>query len=104
MSEKFSEGKGSAPENLEEQKYKDLQAAMDEENRIMKEINDVFASGLDRVEAERIVLEQYASLMDEAIKKSSETLKAWLDSMQESKRRTIKEADDTEDEEERREE
>ncbi len=36
MNEQFKREKGSAPESLEDQKYTTLQAAMDEEDRIMK--------------------------------------------------------------------
>lgn len=84
MSEQFKEEKSPTPESLEDQKHKELQAAMDEEDRIMKEIDGVLASTPDRAEAEKIVLEKWAPLMDEAMKKSGETLKAWLDAMKES--------------------
>lgn len=84
MNKKFSGEKGSAPENLEDQKHRELQAAMDEEDRIMKEIDNVLASAPDRAEAEKIVLEIWAPLMDEAMKKSGEALKAWLDTMREA--------------------
>ena len=83
MSEKFEVGKNKTPENIEDEKYLELQEAMNEENRIMGEINIVFSSISDRAEAEKIVLEKWAPLMDEAMKKSHEALKTWLDTMQE---------------------
>ncbi len=96
MSEKFSGEKGPAPENLEDQKHKELQAAMDEEDRIMAEIDKVLASMPDRAEAEKIVLEKWAPLMDGAMKKSGEALKAWRDTMSEASERERKELDDME--------
>lgn len=96
MSEKFSGEKSSTPENLEDQKHKELQAAMDEEDRIMAEIDKVLASTPNRAEAEKIVLENLAPLMDEAMKKSGEALKAWLDTMREAGERERKELNDME--------
>ena len=82
------------PENLEDQEYRELQEAMDEEDRIMREIDNVLASTPDRAEAEKIVLERWAPLMDEAMRKSGEALKAWLDTMREAGERERKELDD----------
>ena len=96
MSKQFSGEKGPAPENLEDQKHRELQAAMDEEYRVMAEIDKVFANTPDRAEAEKIVLEKLAPLMDEAMKKSGEALKAWLDTMREAGERERKEIDDME--------
>lgn len=96
MSEQFKGEKGPTPESLEDQKHKELQVAMDEEDRIMKEIDDVLASTPDRAEAEKIVLEKHASLMDAAMKKSGEALNAWLDEMRESGERERKELGDME--------
>lgn len=96
MSEKFKGEKGLAPENLEDQKHRELQEAMDERDRIMKEIDDVLASAPDRAEAEKIVLEKWAPLMDEAMKKSGEALKAWLDTMREAGEHERKELDNIE--------
>jgi hypothetical protein len=96
MSEKFSGEKGPAPENLEDQEYRELQEAMNEEDRIMREIDNVFASTPDRAEAEKIVLEKLAPLMDEAMKKSGEALKAWLNTMRGTGERERKELDNME--------
>ncbi len=62
-------------------KYRELQEAMDEEERIMQEIENTLAGMPDRAEAERAVLERFAPLMDAAMQKSREALRAWLDSM-----------------------
>ncbi len=78
-----SEKKIVFPESLEDQKQEKLQQAVDEEGSILREIDNVFASTPDREEAERIVLKKWAPLMDEAIAKSGEAFKAWLDSMRE---------------------
>ena len=96
MSEQFSGEKGPTPENLEDQKHRELQAAMDEEYRVMAEIDKVFANTPDRAEAEKIVLEKLALLMDEVMKKSDEALKVWLDTMREAGEHKRKEIDDME--------
>jgi len=84
MNEQFKGEKGPAPEKIEDQKYAALQAAMDEEDRIMKEIDSVFASTPDREEAEKIVLEKYAPQMDEAMKKSRQALDEWFETIREA--------------------
>lgn len=84
MNEQLKREKGPAPENLDDQKYRELQVTMDEEDRVMEEIDNVLVSTPDRDEAEKIVLEKWAPLMDKAMKKSGEALKAWLDAIKES--------------------
>ena len=74
----FKGERSPAPEKLEDQKYTAFQSAMDEENRIIKEISNVLVTTPDRAEAERIVLEKYASQMDEAIGKTRQALDEWL--------------------------
>ena len=103
MNEKFSGEKGPAPENLEDQKHRELQEAMGEEDRIMREIDNILASTPNRAEAEKIVLEKWAPLMDEAMKKSSESLKAWFNAMKESEKQILKEAEEDDREEKRKE-
>ncbi|MBU1730614.1 hypothetical protein KJ557_03670 [Patescibacteria group bacterium] len=88
--------KGPTPENLEEQKRREWQVSMDEENRVLAEVNKVFDSTPDRAEAEKIVIEKWAPLMDETMKKSSEALNTWFDAMREDYARMKKELDDTE--------
>ncbi len=53
---------------------------MAEENRIMEEIEGVLTGVPDREEAEKIVLKQYAPLMEEAMKKSTEAFREWRES------------------------
>ena len=62
MSEQFKGEKGPASENLEDQKHGELQAAMDEEARVMAEIDKVLFGTPDRAKAEKIVLEKWAPL------------------------------------------
>ncbi|MCX6765890.1 MAG: hypothetical protein NT136_02940 [Candidatus Moranbacteria bacterium] len=81
MIEQFKGEVGPAPEKLEDQKYKEFQATMDEEERIMKEIDNVLATTPNREEAEKIVLETLAPQMDEAIRKSKQALDNWLNEM-----------------------
>jgi len=78
MSEQFKGERGPAPENIEDQKYAAFQAAMGEEDKIMEGINKVLESTPNRAEAEKIVLEKYASQMDEAMRKSRQSLDEWL--------------------------
>ncbi len=96
MSEQFKREKGPTLESLEDQKYKEMQAAESEVDRIMKEMDNIFANNPNREEAEKIVLEKLAPLMDEAIKKATETFKAWLDAANEASDRERKEIDDME--------
>lgn len=84
MNEQFKGEKGLAPENIEDQKYAAFQAALDEEEKIMAEIDKVFESTPDRTEAEKIVLEKYASQMDEAMRKSRQALDEWLRAIEEA--------------------
>lgn len=83
MSEQHKETNSPVLENSEDQKYKEVHTTMDEESRIMKEIDNIFANTPDRAEAERAILENSAPLLDEAMKKSGEALHAWTDSMRE---------------------
>lgn len=85
MNEQSKGEKGPTPENLEDQKYTALQAAMDEEDKIMKEIDNVFATTSDRAEAEKIVLEKYISQMDEAMRKSRQAFDEWLNVIKEAR-------------------
>ena len=64
-------------ENLESQKYLELQEAQNEEDRIMDEITIVFSTVLDRKEAEKIVLEKWMPLMNEAREKTAKAMDEW---------------------------
>lgn len=88
MNEQFKGENISSPENQEVDEEarlrKELQETMNEEDRIMVEIDKVFESTPDRGEAEKIILEKWAPLMDEAVKKSNEFRTQWLEAMNES--------------------
>ena len=89
MSEQFKGENIPSPENkgtIEEEArlHKELQEAMDEVERIMAEMDKVFESTSDRAEAEKIILEKWAPLMDAAEKKSSELTTQWLEAMKKS--------------------
>ncbi|MFA5934389.1 MAG: hypothetical protein WC827_00680 [Candidatus Paceibacterota bacterium] len=64
-------------ENLESQKYLELQEAQNEEDRIMDEIAIAFSSISDRSEAEKIVLEKWIPLMDKARDKTAKAMSVW---------------------------
>lgn len=89
MSEQLKGENMPTPENkgaIEEEAclYKELQEAMDEEDKIMAEMDKVFESTSDRGEVEKIILEKWAPLMDEAVKKSSDLTKQWFEAMDKS--------------------
>jgi hypothetical protein len=96
MSKQFKGERSPVPEDLEVRKYHDLQEAMSEEEHIMQEIDNVFLNTSNRVEAEKIVFEKWAPLMEEAMKKSGEALKTWLDIIYEAGERERKEIADME--------
>jgi len=99
MIEQFKREKSLSSENLEDQKYREFQKSLEvlkKENYIMREIDNVLASTPNRAEAEKIILEEWAPLMEEAIKKSHEAMKSWLDSMSEATEHDKKELDNTE--------
>ncbi len=96
MNEKFRGEKDPAPKSLDDQKYRELEVIMAEEDRIMAEIDNVLATTPERAEAEKIVLERWAPLMDEAMKKSGEAFNIWLDTMRKSSERGRKKLDDME--------
>ena len=76
----------SENKNIDEEArlHKELQEAMDEEDRVMAEMDKVFELTPDRSEAEKIILEKWAPLMDEAVKKSSELTTQWLEAIRKS--------------------
>jgi len=84
MNEQMNERNNLSPENLEEQKYAAFQAAENEVIRIMKEINNIFTTTLIREEAEKIIMERYATQMDEAMEKSKQTSKEWFNAIEEA--------------------
>lgn len=66
-------------EDLEEQKYKAFVAAQDEVHEIQEAIDHVFYATMgDRAEAEKIILEKFASKMDLAVKEERRALDEWL--------------------------
>mgnify|MGYP001614519607 CR=1 FL=1 len=85
MNKQFKTGEKYSPpemDNVEEIRlYNKFQEAENEEYRIMAEIDMVFKSTKNRLEAEKIVIEKLAPLMDEAKKKSSAALKQWLEAL-----------------------
>jgi hypothetical protein len=98
MNEQFKGENIPSPENKnvdeETRLHKELQDAMDEEDRIMAEMNKVFESTPDRSEAEKIILEKWAPLMDEAAKKSSELTTQWFEAMRKSQEEYKKELEE----------
>ncbi len=85
MSEQPKEEKIQIPENLEDQKYAELKSSMDEEDRIMKEIDGLLNAATNREGAEKTIIEKYAPLMDGAMKKSRQALDEWLGTIEKEK-------------------
>jgi hypothetical protein len=81
MAEQFKGEMIPTQEKLDDQEYKEFQEALKEEEKIIKEIDNVFATTSNQEEAEKIVLETIATRMDEAMKKTSVALKVWIDSI-----------------------
>jgi len=78
---------GPSPESLEDQKYLALRAAMAEEERVMREIDEVFANTTiitSQKGAEKIVLERLAPQMDGAMKESKQAFDDWVRAIQEA--------------------
>ena len=74
MNAEFREEKGPAPENLEDQKFGELTAAMNKQARLMEEL--IIARG---TEAEESVRARVAPLLNEASEKTREAMEEWLD-------------------------
>lgn len=85
MKNKFENNSESAT-NLEKQKYLEFTKAMDEESRIIDEINKIFDSTSDRAAAEKIILDTLAEQMDAALQKSKTAQVAWLEIMKKNRK------------------
>lgn len=81
MSEMPNGEKIPTSENSENEKHIAFQSAIEREQKIMEEINDVFAITQDRAEAEKIVLETLAPKMDAVIEESKQALHIWLEAI-----------------------
>ncbi len=64
--------------------HKELQEAINEEDRIITEMDKIFKSTPDRAEAEKIILEKWVLPMDEAVKKSGELVIQWREAINKS--------------------
>lgn len=84
MNEQFKEEQGLPLENIENIKYKEFQQAINEEDGLWAEIDQVFKSSENRGEAEKIVLEKYATRVDEAMGKSKLLFKEWMMAVEET--------------------
>ncbi|MDO8500188.1 MAG: hypothetical protein Q7S66_06095 [bacterium] len=73
MSERLREEKSPAPENLEDQRFKELKDAMDEQGRLMEEI--IIARGTETQEGVRA---RVGPLLNEASEKTKGAMQEWL--------------------------
>jgi len=74
------EGLPQKQENEHEKKHIEFKTAANEVDVILKEISNVFLHH-SKEEAQKIVLEQWASKMDAALDKSKGALSAWLNAI-----------------------
>ncbi len=84
MTEKFDVASPHTPESAEDPKYVAFQAAFNEEQRLLKEIDDLLTSAPDRAKAEQDVLDKYADHMESAMNKSRQALDEWLQAVREA--------------------
>ena len=61
--------------------FDELSAALEEERKVIEAIRKVFAETPDRAEAERLVMREYATTLDEALQRAQNALERWLTSM-----------------------
>lgn len=82
MNEQIKMENISSPENKSEaQLRKELHEAMNEVEKIMTKVDQVFESTQDIGKAEDIVLSEYGLSLDEAFKKQRKLSTQWLESM-----------------------
>ena len=67
-----------ASQTEEDKAYAELKAAEDEETKILKEMDKILQSSENREEAEKLILQTHAPLMDAAMRRSREALDKWL--------------------------
>jgi len=90
MNEQLGKEKGPAPESLEDQKFRELKATMDEQARLMGEI--VIAR---ETRAEGSVRARVGPLLKEASDKTKKAMEEWLNLRKVSDERKRKGLDDT---------
>lgn len=67
-----------APQADEDRAYAELTAAIAEETRILREMDDILQASENREEAEKLILKTHAPLMDAAMKKTREAQDKWI--------------------------
>lgn len=70
-------------ESMENEKYREFQSALEEEERLLGEIKAVFSGSLSQEEAQAKIMQEYAPQFDEALARTGKALDAWLESMPE---------------------
>ena len=69
----------------ENKKYKEMQEAMDEEDKIMEEIEKLLTT-LPRAEAEKIIAEKYAPLLEKNSEKTHKAADEWRGIVEETEK------------------
>jgi hypothetical protein len=80
--EKKTEKKEVQEQPIELQRYCEVQAAMDEQDRIMQEIENILENAADHAQAEKIILDEWVPRMRDAQDAVTEALDAWRASME----------------------
>lgn len=79
--EKKEQEKEIQEQQIELQRYREVQAAMDEQDRIMQKIENILEHAADRSQAEKVIIEEWVPRMQDAQQAASEALEAWHASM-----------------------
>lgn len=64
--------------SLSDLAYAEFEEALAEEQRLLRQIDDRLTNTTDRLAAERLVLDQYASRVDAALRRSRAALEKWI--------------------------
>ncbi len=78
------------PRQFKSDEYNALREAMNNEDEIMKKVEEVLETTPDKGEAERVIREKYLPLIEQAVKRTKEALKE-LREMEKEELKTIEE-------------
>lgn len=88
------------PRQFKSDEYNELRQAMDDEDEIMKKVEEILETTPDKEEAERIVKEKYLPLIEQAMKKTKGALQELRKAESEELKMIEKEMNDLVEEEE----
>ena len=65
-------------DELEDRKFHEWEAAVDEEERLQLKIKEILNTAPDRAEAEKMILQDWAPKLEAASKKAGQLMDEWL--------------------------